>query len=167
MENNIPTPLTRPPEPARQATARLGDALRARRKALGISATAAAEAAGISRVTWHRLEKGEPTVALGSLLEAARVLNLDLKLHTVAEKPITEEIPYTDFLPLRIRLSDYPQLRNLAWQVSDAAEQLTPREALGLYERNWRHTELDHLEPRERTLIKALRDTFGAESLRV
>ena len=44
---------------------------------------------------------------------------------------------------------------------------MAPREALGLYERNWRHVRPDSLEPRERALLDALRRTFGAESLRV
>ena len=52
----------------------LGEKLRERRKNLGINMTSAAEAARISRVTWHRLEKGEVSVALGSLLAAAEAL---------------------------------------------------------------------------------------------
>lgn len=147
---------------------RIGAELRARRKALGISATSAADAAQMSRVTWHRLEKGEGTVALGSLLAAARVLGLDLILGIAGRKPMAaEDMPPGDWLPLRIRLDDYPQLRELAWQVGDGAEVLSPREALGLYERNWRHVRPDSLEPRERALLDALRRTFGAESLRV
>ena len=147
---------------------RIGAELRARRKALGISATSAADAAQMSRVTWHRLEKGEGTVALGSLLAAARVLGLDLILGIAGRKPMAaEDMPPGDWLPLRIRLDDYPQLRELAWQVGDGAEILSPREALGLYERNWRHVRPDSLEPRERALLDALRRTFGAESLRV
>ena len=38
----------------------LGARIRARRKSLGVNATAAAESAGMSRVTLHRIEKGEP-----------------------------------------------------------------------------------------------------------
>ena len=59
---------------------RLGLALRAARQGLGITVTAAAQAAQVSRVTWHRLEKGEPTVALGALVAAARVLDMALAL---------------------------------------------------------------------------------------
>lgn len=146
----------------------LGQALRQRRKTLGISATAAAEAARVSRVTWHRLEKGEPTVALGSLVGAANVLGLDVRLQpsgAVAVEPVIAETAAA--LPLHIRLDDYPQLRSLAWQVGDGAQVLSPREALGMYERNWRHLQPELLEPRERALIDALREVFGAEGLRV
>jgi len=38
-----------------------------KRKALRVSATVAAEAAGMSRVTLHRIEKGEPSVTMGGL----------------------------------------------------------------------------------------------------
>lgn len=147
--------------------ARLGSALRARRKALAISATAAAEAANISRVTWHRLEKGERTVALGSLLAAADVLGLQVHLEAGDQAPAEAMPPPGAWLPLQIRLDEYPQLRELAWQVSDGAQRLAPHEAIGLYERNWRHVRTEALEPGERALIEALRMAFGAEALRV
>jgi transcriptional regulator with XRE-family HTH domain len=145
----------------------LGAALRTRRKALGISATAAAEAAQVSRVTWHRLEKGEPSVAFGSLLAAARVLGMVVRLHAGDAAQDAAGGRDDDRLPLRIRLDDYPQLRGLAWQVADGAQVLTPREALGLYERNWRHVQPDRLEPAELALIEALREVFGSGELRV
>ncbi len=155
------------PDPGADMGKRLGSALRARRKALGISATAAAEAAHISRVTLHRLEKGEGTVALGSLVAAARILGMDLQLKVQGAEPRTPDVPLDAWLPLQIRLDEYPQLRDLAWQIGSGAELLSPREALGLYERNWRHVRPEGLEPKERALIDALRRVFGAESLRV
>ena len=155
------------PSSAEDTARQLGTALRARRKTLGITATAAAEAAQVSRVTWHRLEKGEATVALGSLLAAARVLGMELQLEVAGAQPAAAEVPLDAWLPLQIRLDDYPQLRELAWQVRDGAERLSPSEALGLYERNWRYVRPEALKPKERALIDALRQTFGAESLRV
>lgn len=155
------------PPPGADTATRLGLAMRARRKDLGITITAAAQAARVSRVTWHRLENGEATVALGSLLAAARVLGMDLQLKVGDVAPVVPDMPLDAWLPLQIRLDDYPQLRELAWQVGDGAERLSPREALGLYERNWRHVRPETLEPRERALIDALRRTFGAEALRV
>lgn len=71
------------------------------------------------------------------------------------------------FHPAPTRLDDYPQLRGLAWQVADGAQTVSPREALGLYERNWRHLQVEKLEPHERALIEALRHVFGADELRV
>ena len=56
-------PLTRQAE---EALAELGAALRLRRQSLKVNATAAAEAAGMSRVTFHRIEKGEPSVTAGA-----------------------------------------------------------------------------------------------------
>ena len=146
---------------------RLGQALRAARKALGITVTAAAKAAQISRVTWHRLEKGERTVALGALVAAAQVLDMSVVL--VPKGAAGKPAPSTgdDYLPLQILLADYPQLRQLAWQVGDDRHVLTPREALGLYERNWRHVQHAALDPRERALLDALRRVFGAEFLGV
>jgi transcriptional regulator with XRE-family HTH domain len=150
-------------KPQAQAAVTLGQALRARRKSLGLSAVAAAEAAGISRVTWHRLEKGGASVAAGSLLAAAAVLGLRVELlaPATAPEPSMATGSPADHLPLRIRLRDFPQLRGLAWQVADDTRELTPREALDLYERNWRHVQADALEPRERALIGALQQVYG------
>ena len=56
----------------------LGHQIRAHRKALGVNATVAAESAGISRVTWHRIEKGEASVAMGAYAKALDTLGLKL-----------------------------------------------------------------------------------------
>ena len=146
---------------------RLGRALRTARQALGITVTAAAQAAQISRVTWHRLEKGEPTVALGALVAAAGVLDMTLALLPLGAVDMPAPLSPEGHLPLQILLADYPQLRQLAWQVGDGQQVLTPREALGLYERNWRHVQHAALEPREQALLDALRRVFGTELLDV
>ena len=124
--------------------------------------TAAAETAHISRVTWHRLEKGEGTVALGSLLAALQALGLELRVADPGTAAVAETLPLAAEagLPLRIRLQDYPGLRRLAWQLGEGMEALTPREALGLYQRNARHLDEDRLEPREQALIHALREVL-------
>ena len=151
----MPAP-TQPVDVRMQA---MGAALRTRRKALGINMTAAAEAARMSRVTWHRLEKGEPRVAWGSLWAAATVLGMELRLGDagVGEAPLVSG----ESLPLRIRLADFPGLRRLAWQVGEGVQTLTPREAFGLYSRNARHLDLPALDERERSLLHALREVFG------
>ncbi len=138
----------------------LGGQIRAQRKALRISATAAAEAAGMSRVTLHRIEKGEPSVAMGAYLSAMAVLNMDLGIvDSAADVPISDR---TGWIPARIDLSDYPQLKQLAWQVHGGGE-LSPTEALSIYERNWRHIDVKSLAPREQQLIDALRSGLGGQ----
>lgn len=144
----------------------MGRSLRARRKTLGISMTAAAEAARMSRVTWHRLEKGESGVAWDFLLAAASALDLQLQLLPrepgAVERPSTRPPPsLDDWLPLEIALADFPGLHRLAWQLREGLDHVTPREAWGLYERNWRHLEVDALPRDERALITALGKIFG------
>jgi transcriptional regulator with XRE-family HTH domain len=139
---------------------KLGAVLRERRKALGINATAAAEAAGMSRPTWHRLERGETGVAWGLLLAAAGALGLELELLTPGDHDRERAEPAGDALPLRIRLADYPMLRTLAWQVGEGVDTLTPREAYGLYERNARHVGDGTLLPHDQALLRALRAVF-------
>jgi transcriptional regulator with XRE-family HTH domain len=138
----------------------LGATLRKRRKALGINATAAAEAAGMSRVTWHRLERGETGVAWGLLLAAATALGMDLRLLVPGDHDVDHAGHAEQGLPLNIRLADFPALRGLAWQVGEGMDTLTPREALGLYERNARHFDEASLVPHEKALLRALRAVF-------
>lgn len=155
------------PAPLSDATANklglIGRQLRAHRKALKINATAAAEAAGMSRVTLHRIEHGEPSVTMGSYLNVISALGLDFGLTDpalLASESANETRP--GWIPARIRLADYPQLKQLAWQVQ-GTDELSPREALDIYERNWRHLDAQTLAPQERALVEALRIAFGAE----
>lgn len=137
------------------ALKQLGHELRAHRKALGISAAATAEAAGVSRVTLHRIEKGEPSVSIGAWFNVATVLGL--KPGGLLE---AEAADPKGWIPVRIPLDRYPQLRALAWHVQ-GADSLSPVEALAIYERNARHLEKGQLSPAERDLIEALRAGLG------
>lgn len=136
---------------------RLGEQIRARRKALGVNATNTAESAGISRVTLHRIEKGEPSVAMGAYLNVLSALGLGLP---DADKPSATQNGGS--IPTRIRLDDFPQLRKLAWQVH-GTDSLTPIEARDIYERNWRHLDLAKLDDTERQLINGLQTGLGGD----
>ena len=121
---------------------------------------AAAEVAGMSRVTLHRIERGEPSVAIGAWVAAASALGLTLDLvSTKSPRKVAK-------LPARIRLGEFPELKKIAWQLK-GVEELGPREALDLYERNWRHVDTAALTPREAGLIEALTQRFGGGRLLV
>ena len=139
----------------------LGGEIRARRKMLGVNATTTAESAGISRVTLHRIEKGEPSVTMGAYMNVMAALGLSLP-----GQGITEDTEKQDVIPTRIKLDDYPQLRQLAWQVH-GTELLTPLETRDIYERNWRHLDQSQLEDKERQLINALQTGLGGDFPRV
>lgn len=144
----------------------LGQQLRARRKALRVSSTAAAEAAGMSRVTLHRLEKGEPSVAGGAWAHAAAALGMTLVARNAEDPPPASQPAATpnpaDWIPVRVRLKDHPQLQALAWQVH-GTDTLTPLEAWDIYERNARHLDMANMLPTEQALLQALRTGLGGE----
>lgn len=127
--------------------------MRAARKAQKVSAVAAAEATGLSRVTLHRIERGEPGVAIGHWLAVAETLGLRLTLESIAQGRSNE-------LPSTVRLANYPALRQLAWHTPGVAE-MDPAEALAMYERNWRHVDQHALSSAERDLIARLARAFG------
>lgn len=157
-------PAKSPPVPSLVAEqlAVLGARIRQQRKTLRVSATTLAEAAGMSRVSVHRIEQGEPSVTMGAYLNVLAALGMTFSASDAgaAAQPDTAE-DRAGWLPLRIRLADYPQLKQLAWQVQ-GTDELTPREALGIYQRNWRYVDEGVLSPDERGLIDALRQVFGS-----
>ena len=162
-------PAKSPPVESSSATtiAALGRQLRARRKLLHISATDAAEASGISRVTLHRIERGEPSVAMASYVNAVAALGLTLEIVSAHEARARHaHTRDAAALPATIRLADWPQLRRLAWQ-RDASAQLSPEEALNLYERNWRHIDPSALSASEWALVNALAREWGGGRLLV
>ena len=152
-------------QPANPPLAALGTRLRAQRKRHGLSAVTVAEAAGLSRMTLHRIERGEPSVAMGAYMSAATALGLQLAL-TGSPEPHEARRTAPSAAVQPIRLADFPQLRRLAWQMNDSAE-LAPAEALSLYERNWRHIDADALEPHEWALIESLAAAAGGGRLLV
>ena len=137
----------------------LGEQIRAQRKSLGINATVAAEAAGISRITLYRIEKGESSVTLGAYWSTIAALGCRLTMVSEHPKATPEPISTFGWIPAQIRLADYPQLKQLAWQVQ-GVDELRPLEAWGIYERNWRHVDEPSLLPQERRLVDALRAAF-------
>lgn len=151
-------PATAPED--RELLTRLGEKLRRARERQKVSAVAAAEAAGISRPTLHRIERGEPGVAMGAWVTLATTLGLRLDavdLHAPATAAV---------LPDRIRLDAFPALKQLAWQLP-GVEDVSPKEALDLYERNWRHVDVARLSQEEAALVRSLAQAFGTGRLLV
>jgi DNA-binding XRE family transcriptional regulator len=142
----------------------IGRMIRQHRKSFKITANAAAETAGISRVTLHRIEKGEPTVSMGAYLNVSSAL--DLNFHLSAKGDTEYEANGNDVgkLPVRISLSDYPQLKELAWHVQ-GVDELSLVEAHSIYERNKRFLDTENLSDSEQELIELLGVAFeGAAS---
>jgi transcriptional regulator with XRE-family HTH domain len=154
----MPSPAPDPGPAVVALLGAIGDRIRARRKALKVSVGTTAEAAGMSRVTLHRIERGEASVTMGAYLNAMSALGLEVAvtLKGPAADPAAPEAPAsTRALPDRIVIADYPQLRRLAWSIPGAVD-VSPQEALDLYERGWRHIAPDTMEPREHDLFTAL-----------
>ena len=143
----------------------IGARIREHRKVLGINAVNAALAAGMSRVTLHRIEAGEPSVTMGAYLNAASALGLEIGVTTPPDAP-SGGPGIAGPLPATIKLTDYPQLKQLAWHIP-GAKTLTPEEALNLYERNWRHLDREKMAQREASLLDALVQHIGKGRLLV
>jgi transcriptional regulator with XRE-family HTH domain len=141
----------------------LGAQIRAQRKALRLSATVTAEAAGVSRVTLHRIEKGEASVAVGAWCNALAALGLSLQARSAmdARADRAQRADRVGWIPARVALADYPQLKSLAWQVH-GTDTLTPFEALDIYERNARHLDLQAMSADEQALLQALRQALSS-----
>ncbi len=93
------------PLPAAHALRKLGRDLAIARKKRGISTADMAERLFVSRDTLWRMERGDPTVALGTLATAAFILQLHDRLANLAA-PETDALALSldeERLPKRIR----------------------------------------------------------------
>ncbi|WP_293597760.1 MULTISPECIES: helix-turn-helix domain-containing protein [unclassified Polynucleobacter] len=141
----------------------LGAKIASQRKALGVRAQSAARSAGISRVTLHRIEKGETSVSLGAYLQVCNALGLHLGILTGDEGQPTNSLVLED---PHIRIGDYPQLTALSWQL-DVNTLITDEQARGIYERNKRFLDMQQIDSHERALMQRLIAEKGMENLLV
>ena len=88
--------------PERALLTGLGERLRLARLRRKLSAEIVAERAGISRVTLHRAEKGDPAVTLGTYSKILGVLRLENDLGLIAKD---------DELGRRLQDLELPQTR--------------------------------------------------------
>lgn len=132
----------------------IGQAIRSRRKELKLTAEEVARAAGISRVTLHRIEKGESSVTVGAYAATLQALGLGIGVTGLP----AEETPLSE-----INVDNYPELRKLAWQIATGTV-LTPEEAWDIYSRNWRHLDEENLTREEAGLFKHLNKQFSSNS---
>ena len=158
-------PVETPDTAATLNAVRLGNEIRSRRKALGVSLTATAEISRVSRVTLHRIERGEGSVNMAAYLRVLAALGLDFQLVDTSLSAIDHRQNPAS-IPVRISLAAYPVLKSLAWQIQ-GTDSLTPQEAWDIYDRNWRHADLDKTTADELALMESLRQVFGGKSLHV
>lgn len=144
----------------------LGERLRLARLRRRLSAESVAKDIGMTRVTLHRLERGEPAVTVGTLIKVLGALGMAEDIHGLAQDDRIghalqdEQLPRRR-LPARIKVAQYPQLKQAAWHIADPDAELTPQEAFNLYETHWRHIDADAMLPPERALLKRLKATIG------
>ena len=114
---------------------------------------ATAAAAGMSRVTLHRIETGAASVTLGALMNVLDALDLSF-----GQLEGAEDLGAQAAITTRaeaIELAAYPLLQQLAWHVQGTGT-LSPAEAAGLYARQRRRLDQEELQPHERQLIALL-----------
>jgi len=159
IQASDPVPAAAPSPQGRcpQRLQAIGKRIRGRRRQLGISAMATAAAAGMSRVTLHRIETGAASVTLGALMNVLDALDLSLGQLEDAEDDGAQAATTTR--TETIELAAYPLLQKLAWHVRGTGT-LSPAEAAGLYARQRRRLDLEPLQPNERQLIGALNLTI-------
>ena len=101
-------------------------------------------------------------MTIGAVAAAAHAVGLSILAVDVTDD--ATDVAAGSSLPAVIVVAAHTQLKQLAWQLGDAAT-LTPREALAVYERNWRHVDVDAMDEEERTLVRRLALTMGSKPL--
>ena len=103
---------------------------------------------------------------MGAYIGAAAALGLELEMVDPRERKRAPPARAQGAVAGRIRLADYPQLKK-ARLATARRGQLTPEEALELYERNWRHVDRPRSIAHERALIEGTVAAFGGGRLLV
>jgi hypothetical protein len=85
---------------------------------------------------------------------------VDPKLRLVSEKSCKPAAEPDKNSIMQINVNAYPQLRTLCWNRPDNAV-LDGREALGLYENNWRLVEAENFDVEEKQLLDDLVARFS------
>ena len=89
----------------------MGQLLKERRLASGDSETIMAERIGVSRMTWRRIEAGDPNVRAGTLLQVLVMLQLKDRVLALSERdPLTASLGRT-WLPRRASAKRKPVAR--------------------------------------------------------
>ncbi len=135
----------------------LGTQIRHVRKGLGMNATATAEVAGMSRVTLHRIERGEPSVTMGAYLAVMSVLGLELSVSGPNREAESDRPP-------RLWVKDFPELNRIMWH-QPGVDEISRREAFAVYERNWKYIDREALTDKELRLIAELSGECGGRLL--
>jgi hypothetical protein len=136
--------------------ASLGQRILLQRKKLKVAAESVALAAAISRITLHRIEKGEPGVSMGAYMSVIIALGLCLSIQEGAPK--LNDLEKDNHLS-EIAIKDYPQLKLISWQLKDDAI-LNAVEAKNLYERNQKYIRFNEMTEQEKKLINQLGVVF-------
>jgi DNA-binding XRE family transcriptional regulator len=124
--------------------------------ALSVRINSAARAAGISRMTVMRIEKGANLVCITFYIQLCKALGLNLEILQPLGLPMLKtdkDVGGLNIAKAHIRVRDYPQLRSLSWQL-DHNILLTDKEVIGIYERNKRFLEIHEIDERERLLMQ-------------
>jgi hypothetical protein len=101
---------------------------------------------------------------MGAYLNVISALNLTLHLSAKSDVEHETDRGRVGQLPVRISLTDYPQLKELAWHVQGVGE-LSLIETHSIYERNKRFLDSENLSDSEQELIQLLGIAFeGAVS---
>jgi len=102
---------------------------------------------------------------LANIVEVQLALPADVAAKLAAAKRAAGFVEFLDAALNHavVRLADYPQLGDLAWNRID--DFIPAKEAFQLYERNWRLLDLALLDDRERELIARLKAEFGNDEI--
>ena len=150
---NMPATAPQPFPAVELAAGDIGRHIRELRERLGVSQTDTAMAAGVSRVTLYRVERGNLSVTLGAYLNILDALGERLTADAAVDT--TPELR-----PGEVRVGDYPQLKLVTWSVRPDTP-LTRKEAHHQYVQHWDLVDAKNMTDDERMFVDGLRREFG------
>lgn len=137
-----------------------GTLVKAFRREHGINQSILAETLGMDRRTLSKLEKGDPSISMGTAIRVWRSLGFSCELRSPTEQEAYAQEFETNYLPMKIALADYPVLRRCSWQLQES-DSISPRMAFRLYQDKKSDLDKSVMSRKEQNLIGSLEQVYG------
>ena len=131
------------------------------RKSHNLTQAILAESLEVDRRTLAKLERGDPSISLGTAFHIFNNLGFSVTVNSTSEQEAKAEAFDKHYLPIHIKLADYPVLKRCAWQLK-AEDSVTPPVAYQLYQDKKSDFAKSNMSRKEQHLIGCLELVYGS-----
>ncbi|WP_395339532.1 helix-turn-helix domain-containing protein [Ningiella sp. W23] len=157
----MPKPTQKIHQDSIEALKDIGAEVKQFRKSHSLTQIILAETLEIDRRTLAKLERGDASITIGTAFHILKCLGFSVSVQSPTQCEALSEALDKEYLPMQIKLSDYPVLRRCAWQLK-ADDTVTPPVAFTLYQNKKSDFETRNMSRKEQSLVACLEQVYGS-----